>query len=75
MNLGAPLSGSHAHMTLFAFVQLQEDSYSAAMMDLACSSDLVFYPSSTDEVAAHVRTQVKAAAAAGTGLKIRASHR
>lgn len=54
---------------------IQDGTYSAAMMDVACSSDLVFYPSNTDEVAAHVRTQVKAAEAAGTAVKIRASHR
>lgn len=53
----------------------QDGTYSAAMMDLACSSDLLFYPSSTDDVAAHVQTQLKAAAAAETGLKIRATHR
>ena len=54
---------------------MQDGTYSAAMMDLACSSDLLFYPSNTEDVAAHVQTQLKAAAAAGTGLKIRATHR
>jgi hypothetical protein len=45
------------------------------MMDFRCSSDLVLWPSSTAEVAAHVATQLKAAAAAGTGLKVRVSHK
>jgi hypothetical protein len=54
---------------------LQDGSYSAAMMDLSCSSDLVFSPGSTEEVAAHVATQVKAAQAAGTRVKIRATRR
>jgi hypothetical protein len=53
----------------------QDSSYAAAMMDFSCRSDLVFYPRSTQEVAAHVATQLKAAAAAGTGLKVRVSHR
>jgi hypothetical protein len=57
------------------YLALQDGTYTGAMMDLACNSDLVFFASNTDEAAAHVRTQVKAAAAAGTGLKVRASRR
>lgn len=58
---------------VYLFSCTQDGTYTAAMMDLSCNSDLVFYPSSTDEAAAHVGRQVKAAAAAGTGLKIRAT--
>jgi hypothetical protein len=73
-----PLGGRGSHLSSYNCCWccfLQDGTYSAAMMDLACSSDLLFYPSCTDDVATHVQTQLKAAAAAGTGLKIRATHR
>lgn len=56
-------------------VSLQDGTYTAAMLDLSCSSDLVFFPANTNEVAAHISKQVQAATAGSTGLKIRATRR